>query len=589
MYYIRIFIKSFLSLFAIMRLSGMSAKSPFSIIAFLIIIYIFSQLQSDHVEGHIIPGDITLAAVISLLFTTFTMAARYQAVLGDLTSRLFCAGILLLTCTGLLIVYYYLTLWFLQSASLLELTGSGYSYAWIPYLASIICLICWLPYFLYEYPGVMTPDSINQYAQIIGAYELSNHHSVVHTALIALFYNIGLATTGSAHAGIALYTIAQMVFMAFTAGYVVRTLQKADVIVPVQVITVCFYALIPYNGAFAVTIWKDIPFAGCMTIFAAALMRFLLRGSFSSSADTVPKLKASEYFTIILPYIISAVLLSLLRTNGWYAFAASVPFILFTYRKWLKAMLPVHVVILLLVLFVKYPVMHVYEIRQADFVESLSIPLQQIARVIYNAETFGESLSEYESAYIGQLMDLEQVTATYQPDVSDNIKNLVRQTGSGSLESNKGQFIKMWFSIGLRHPKAYLDAYIAQTHGYWYPDGNYEVGLADGIYPNEFGLSWQPYIRGNVIIKIKEILFKLPDLIPLYGLLWSMGFIFWLILLIAALALRMHRPASALVCLPFILLYVTLCAATPVATEFRYAYAAFYALPLLVISPFVNK
>lgn len=123
----------------------------------------------------------------------------------------------------------------------------------------------------------MTPDSINQYAQVIGAYQLSNHHSIVHTALIGLFYKIGLSITQDIHTGLALYTIAQMVFMALSAGYVVRTLQKADVITPVVLLTIGFYALMPYNGVYAVTIWKDIPFAGCVTIFAAALMRFLLR------------------------------------------------------------------------------------------------------------------------------------------------------------------------------------------------------------------------------------------------------------------------------------------------------------------------
>ena len=248
-------------------------------------------------------------------------------------------------------------------------------------------------------------------------------------------------------------------------------------------------------------------------------------------------------------------------------------------------MLPVHLIILILALFVKYPVMQVYEIPQADFVESLSIPLQQIARVLAN----GENLTEYETSFLSQLMDVEQVADVYQPDVSDNIKNLVRQKGSGYLTSYKSEFFKVWFSIGLAHPKAYFDAYVAQTNGYWYPDVSYEVGLADGIYPNEFGLRWQPMIKGSVIIKIKEILFKLPDMIPLYGLLWSMGFVLWGVLLLTALALRMGKPANALICLPLILLAVTLCIAAPVATEFRYAYAAFYALPLLVLSPFIHE
>ncbi|MDE7478563.1 MAG: hypothetical protein K2M91_11550 [Lachnospiraceae bacterium] len=583
MYYLKIFIKSFLSLFAIMRITGMSTKNPCSLILFLVLLYVFEKLHSDRVEGHIAPGDMTLSVILSVLFSIFTISAQYAVILGDTSSILFSAGILLMTEIGLFILYYYLSIWFLQAAGALVLTGSGYSYAWIPYLTFFICLLCWLPYFLYEFPGVMTPDSINQYAQVIGAYELSNHHSVVHTGLIGMFYNIGLSLTGDIHMGIALYTIAQMAFMAFVAGYVVHTLQKADAIMPVLILTICFYALMPYNGAYAVTIWKDIPFAGCMTLFAAALMRFLLRGSYASSFDAVPKLKISEYFTLLLPYVLSGVLLCLLRQNGWYAFIVSVPLILITYRKWSKVMISVHLIILAVVLFVKYPVMNVYEIPQADSVESLSIPLQQLARVIAN----GEYISESEAAFLGQLMDLSQVADVYQPDVSDNIKNLVRQRGNSYLDSHKGEFFKIWFSVGIKHPQTYLDAYAAQTNGYWYPDVNYEVGLADGIYPNEFGVQWQPVIKGNIIIKIKEILFKLPDMVPLYGMLWSMGFIIWFLLLITALNLRLGKPASALVCLPFILLFITLCIATPVATEFRYAYAAFYALPLLVMSPFV--
>lgn len=583
MYYLKIFVQSFLSLFAIMRITGMSTKNPCSIILFLILLYVFAKLHSDHVEGNIVPGDMTRSVILSALFSGFTLFAQYPVILGSMTSRLFCAAILFLTAVGLMLIYYYLSIWFLQNAANLTLVGSGYSYAWIPFVAALICLLCWLPYFLYEYPGVMTPDSINQYAQVIGAYELSNHHSIVHTAMIGLFYRIGLSLTGDPHTGLALYTIAQMLFMAFAAGYVVRTLQKASVITPVLVITIGFYALIPYHGAYAVTIWKDIPFAGCMTIFAAALARFLLRGSAAASSDMVPRLKASEYFTLLLPYTLSGILLCLLRENGWYAIAVSIPFILLTYRRWLKVMIPLHLTILALVLFVKYPVMQVYEIRQADYVESLSIPVQQLACVIAD----GEPLTESETEFLGQLMDLGQVPDLYEPEVSDNIKNLIRPN-SEYLASHKALFFQTWLSVGTRHPKTYFDAYVAQTKGYWYPDVRCEVGLADGIYPNEFGLDWQPVIKGSVIIKIKEILFKLPELVPLYGLLWSMGFLLWVLLLLTALCLRLGRPAGALVCLPFILLTATLCIATPVAAEFRYAYAVFYALPLLIMTPFIS-
>lgn len=153
MYYLKIFVKTFLSLFAIMRVTGMSTKNPCSLILFLILLYVFAKLHSDRIESHILSGDMTLSVLVSVLFSSFTLAAAYQTILGGMSSGLFCAGILLLTGAGLFMIYYYLTIWFLQAASSVTLTGSGYSYAWIPYLAALICLLCWLPYFYMSIPA----------------------------------------------------------------------------------------------------------------------------------------------------------------------------------------------------------------------------------------------------------------------------------------------------------------------------------------------------------------------------------------------------------------------------------------------------
>jgi hypothetical protein len=422
----------------------------------------------------------------------------------------------------------------------------------------------------------MTPDSVNQFCQVMGIYELSNHHSVIHTAIIGVCYNIGFYLFGTVYAGIAFYTVIQMIFMAFCAGYVVRTLQKAGAITPIIIISICFYAIIPYNVANVVTILKDTLFAGFMSLFAASLMRLLIRNSNE-------KMSIGEYVTVVIPYFISAIMVCVLRGNGWYAFLATLPFIIIVFRNNLKLIIPVHVVILLVVLFIKYPLMEIYEITQPDYAESISIPIQQIARVITN----GEQLSDSEYEYVSQIMDIEQVPLVYQADVSDNIKNLIRQTGLEYLENNKSEFFKVWFSIGLAHPKAYFDAYVDQTVGFWYPDVASEVGLSDGIYDNPLGLTWQPVISGSFLVKLKEIVFKLPDLIPLYGLLWSMGFLFWVVLIIAAICIRSGELENTVILLPFIFLTLTLCIATPVANEFRYAYPMFYSLPLLLMTPFL--
>lgn len=585
MYRFKLFLNSFLALFAVMRLTGMETRNPVSIIIFIIFLYIFSGLNSDSTESRIASKDPLIAAVLSLVFCTCTLAAKYEVILGGMTSRLFCAVILFFTWFGLFLIYFYLSIWLLQAAERLHITGNPYSSGWLSILTVVICMCCWSFYFLHEYPAVMTPDSINQYAQVIGAYELSNHHSIIHTALIGFFYHIGQSVTGDAHFGIACYTLAQMLFMALVAGYVVKTMQKANIITPVIIITILFYALTPYNGIYAVTIWKDIPFAGCFTLFCAALMRFFLRGSAAVTSVRTPKLQFGEWFSLVLPYVFSGVMLCLLRTNGWYAFLGSLVFILCVYKKSWRAMLPIHAVILLLVLFVKYPVMQVYDIKQADFVESLSVPVQQIARVVAH----NEGMNEGQIAFVQQLMDVTKVGETYQPDVSDGIKNLIRASGATYLETHKAEFFKNWLLIGLSHPKTYFDAFVAQTVGFWYPDVSYHAGLADGIYPNDFGLQWQPVLSGNAVVKIREILFKLHDLIPLYGMLWSMGFMLWVLILTIALSLRNEQPANALIGLPALLLILTLMLATPVATEFRYAYALFFGMPVFLTAPFVRE
>lgn len=585
MYRLKLFLNSFLALFAVMRLTGMETKNPVSIILFIIFLFIFSGLNSDRTESHIASKDPYIAAVLALIFCSFTLAAKYETILGTMTSTLFCTIILLFTWFGLFLIYFYLSIWLLQAAAQLHITGNTYSSAWLNVVTVICCMLCWSFYFLHEYPGVMTPDSINQYAQVIGAYSLSNHHSIVHTALIGLFYNLGLSLTGNVTFGLALYTLAQMFFMALAAGYVVRTMQKANIITPVIIITILFYALMPYHGIYAVTIWKDIPFAGCFTLFSAALMRFLLRGNAAATSGRAPKLCIGEYFSLVIPYVFSGIMLCLLRTNGWYAFLISLPFILLVYRRSWRAMLPIHAVILLLVLFVRYPVMHVYDIRQADFVESLSVPIQQLARVVAQ----NEGMEESQIAFVEHIMDVTKVAEVYQPDVSDSIKNLVRESGSDYLETHKGAFFKNWFFIGLSHPKTYFDAFVAQTVGFWYPDVSYQAGLADGIYPNDFGLSWQPVLSGSAVVKIREILFKLQDLIPLYGMMWSMGFMLWTLILTIALSIREERTANAVLALPVLLLMFTLIIATPVATEFRYAYALFFGMPVYLIAPFVRE
>lgn len=181
-----------------------------------------------------------------------------------------------------------------------------------------ICLICWLPYFLYEFPGIMTADSLVQYDQIYGTEPVSNHHPIVHTLLIKILTGLGLWFTGNKSISIAFYTAFQMLFMAFCCGVSICHIKEKRL----RIFATCFYALVPFNGVFAVTIWKDVIFAG-LTILLVCKVLDLKNSDKARLADWI-------LFTIY------SVFFALLRSNAWYAFIVWIPFFLYSFRAQIK-------------------------------------------------------------------------------------------------------------------------------------------------------------------------------------------------------------------------------------------------------------
>lgn len=70
----------------------------------------------------------------------------------------------------------------------------------------------------------MTPDSLSQFSQAGGLIGYSNHHPFVHTLLIQLFTSLGNAVFHDVYAGIACYTVFQMIAMALIVTYGLQVL-----------------------------------------------------------------------------------------------------------------------------------------------------------------------------------------------------------------------------------------------------------------------------------------------------------------------------------------------------------------------------
>ncbi len=572
-------IQSFFATWALMMASRMEVGNILTLVFFLLCFFFFRHIDVRLSKSDFEHTKYTSAVclVLAAIFSALYMVVDYTYYVENLTSPWFRIGIVTAVLIGFLVLFYNLVL------LLFSFTGDKNRmntllfsdddpatplfsfYQKHPALcAFLLCILCWLPYFLYQYPGIMTPDSINQLEQVLHVIPYSNHHPFLHTLLIGFFYNIGYKLTGNMVVAVSFYTFFQMCMLALTVSYLIGTLRQFRLRSLGCFIITLFYALIPYHAVFSVTVWKDILFAAGVLFFGCSMLRLLKEITISS----------------LIVMGISGLVMCLFRSNGWYAFLLCLPFLLFYFRRKARTVFPVLIGVFAVAVIVKYPVMNSLSVIQPDLIESLSVPTQQITAVICN----DRPLTQEQLTLIENVVDLTYVKDLYNPYYADNIKELVRAGHQDYLVAHKGEFLKLWIQLGLAYPGDYLEAYIHQTYGYWYPDSFYLVAEAEGVSATSLGVSHTPLIGGPLVVKGKEIAIKLGGMLPLYGTLWSMGVALWVLIFCIGNSFIRREKRKLILYLPTVALFLTVMLATPVATEFRYVYFLVFGLPFYLIT-----
>lgn len=579
---IRNVITAVLSTWAMLLLFHVSMRAFIAPFLFAVLYLLFSRTEG---ERFVFPQDF-----LALLYTLLTLMAEHKRLTEPFDSSLFRVMTLIIFTAGL---------YLLLSAAVRAV------FAWIAkqktekekeplkhvfLFTFLACMLCYLPYFLYEYPGICSPDSIVQLEQAAGLRPYSNHHPIVHTYILSLFYRFGENTLNNVNMGLAFYTFVQMTFLSLCCAYLNRTIQillrgRRRI---VNILTMLFFALLPFNGVFAVAVWKDIPFTGIVMLFMSLTARIVY------DEQTKEVFSKTNLLRIVSLFLL-ATALCIFRSNGFYMMLLLLPFFLvflFLQRKkeeGAQKKLPLAYACALILavacaVYFRGPVLQSQKVMQPDFVESLCVPLQQVARVIVNNGV----LTEGEQELIANVIETEHVKSVYAEDFADNMKELVRAGNQQYLVEHKAEFFRLWLRLGLRYPGTYLQAWIALTKGYWYPDVAYHTAWIDGIIENDVGVYHAPVLRGRVVVKIKEIALKAGEFVPGLGLLFSMGTYTWLLLFAAAWKANKKRlpvfDKGWLILLIPAALLVTLFLATPTATEFRYAYPVVMTMPLFFLT-----
>lgn len=319
--------------------------------------------------------------------------------------------------------------------------------------------------------------------------------------------------------------------------------------------------------------WKDVFFGAAVLVFVVGAFRVF---------EKVGKHERINYAVMLC----GAFGMTLLRSNGLIAFVATVIVFALLFRDRYKRTILAFAGIIVMAFVLKHPVLTALNVKQPDTVESLSIPIQQISRVI----TDGMELTSEQQELLSNMVNIEDVPDNYKSYISDPIKNLIRNYGNKDyINENKTEFIKLYVQLGLEHPREYIRAWIDQTKGYWNSGYSYWI-WSQGVNDNLAG------IEANVNSKTAESVlqdylreFTASTSNPLLLLFVSIGFNTWLVLISAFSALIRKDFSALFVSVPTIMLIATLLIATPVYAEFRYAYAMFCCLPFIVYVSFMGK
>ena len=451
----------------------------------------------------------------------------------------------------------------------------------------IIAVVYLIYLFFVSYPANAYSDAWRITQCFTGYY--SNHTTVYHTYIIKACIEIGKKLFGNNTAGIATFNVVQILFMAFCFAYIIALLYKMHAPKWILIAVLLYYAIIPYHIFYSTSVNQNAMFGAATVLLTALLVQIM------NSRESCRQIRL-----LAVGYFIISICFCLFRTNAYYAYCLFVFCLVlclarlficshksgkcsrWTLYKYF-GLLTLSLVVVGICSILRGPMIRHLNVRQVDTVESLSIPIQQIARTIYD----GKELSEEQRELLNNVVDLDQIPATYTSWISDPMKDLIRDRGNQDyISQHAGEFLHLWVILGFQYPGEYAKAWVDQTAGYW------SLNTCSIDYYQDKVFTLEDYnIKGNIrsafLNSVWDEYTYMFNHVYFLRLFLCVGIQVWLMLILFFVNTLNHKNILWLI--PILGLWITLLIAVPVADELVYAYGILVTMPLAVIAVHVGQ
>jgi len=468
-------------------------------------------------------------------------------------------------------------------------------------------LVCFVPMIVIFYPGITTADTARQIAmffhlptRVAGSMATngadiiySAHHPLMTTWLYGGMVKLGMMF-GSANLGVFFCTLMQAISFSAVFVWLTGLLKSFGAPVWAYRSVAVIWAVYPMSWYSVCCVFSDGLFSLAVLIFCGMLAKIVFTEG--------ECLKNKSY---VLGFILSILMMSFTKKQGVYFAFAAIVVLLIVYRRYYKQLLIAAVAVILVfnILF-EGVVYRSLNVAQSGKQEILSLPMQQTARTI--TVSGGKISKEELHAFKGILTVsgddadvVKYICEEYDPDLADPIKN--RFNRDTQSDDALKQYLKTWFKGFFKSPAVYFDSVLASTYKYFYLSGDLPSGMEHTdvytletymeSYPKvikKYGLAKEDYAYIDCrspegLADARSTIVNLSDNIhnvPIVRWLFSIGFMFYLVIICGLYLLIKRRWRELIILLP-LLFTIAVCCISPMNGALRYA------MPVMITWPFM--
>jgi hypothetical protein len=330
------------------------------------------------------------------------------------------------------------------------------------------CIAIWALYLLAFWPGLMSPDSIAQWDQVVKT-SFSNNYPAFHTLTNWLITRIWLSP--------ATIAAAQIIALAGVFSLTISELGRWGISGRVRAWVTAVFCLSPVNGMMVITLWKDIPYSCAMLgLFTVVLRSLRSDGCWLRSAQGMVALWST------------VVLLSLYRHNGVPVVVLALTIMMIVWRRCSRELIRVGLNWLLFLIIVTGPVYRLIGVVPMAKFFALQNVMHQVGAMI----THGVIRSNSDLSYLASIQPIDSWLHYYD---CYSLNGLVYNGNVRHqfMESNGDPILGIWWRSIIQNPGIVLAHQKCVTSILWRidePRGRYGhlYTTERGIVENDLGL-----------------------------------------------------------------------------------------------------